>query len=73
MAIFGESSSDSCPALVTVSKDISKQIKAGDLLKTIAGVMSGKGGGRPDFAQGAVSDMSQFDEAKAKAIEMIKA
>ena len=73
VAIFGESSSGSCPALVTVSKEISKQIKAGDLLKTIAGVMSGKGGGRPDFAQGAVSDMSKFDEAKSKAIEMIKA
>jgi len=50
------------PLLVSVSKDLSKTIKAGDVLKDIATKLGGKGGGRPDFAQGAVNARSTVDE-----------
>ena len=57
--------------IVTVSKDLSKKIKAGDLLKEIASIMGGKGGGRPDFAQGAAPDRSKLEDAFKKARELV--
>lgn len=59
------------PVIVTVSKDLSKKIKAGDLLKEIASIMGGKGGGRPDFAQGAAPDRSKLEDAFKKARELV--
>ena len=51
------------PIIVSVSKDITGETKAGDLLKEVAGVMGGKGGGRPDFAQGAAPQRDQLSNA----------
>ncbi len=60
------------PLLVSVSKDLSGKIKAGDILKELAAVMGGKGGGRPDFAQGAVPNASAWSQAQAKLKEIVK-
>ncbi len=54
------------PIIVSVSKDLTKDAKAGDLLKEMAGVMGGKGGGRPDFAQGAAPNRASLPEAFGK-------
>ena len=40
-----------------VSKALSKTIKAGDLVKTVAEQVGGKGGGRPDLAQAGGTDV----------------
>ncbi len=40
-------------------------IKAGDIIKTIAPICGGKGGGKPDSAMGGGSDLSKVDEALA--------
>lgn len=53
------------PIVVSVSKDVSAEFKAGDLLKEVAALMGGKGGGRPDFAQGAAPDRSRLGDAKS--------
>ena len=58
----GESSH---PVIISVSKDLNSQFKAGELLKDFAQVLGGKGGGRPDFAQGAVPDRTKLSEAFA--------
>jgi alanyl-tRNA synthetase len=39
-----------------VTKDITNKVKAGDLMKDAAAKLGGKGGGRPDSAQGGGSD-----------------
>lgn len=54
------------PIIVSVSKDLTQEMKAGDLLKTIASTMGGKGGGRPDFAQGAAPNRAPLNEAFAQ-------
>ncbi len=46
---------------------IDKGLKAGDWVRTVAGVMGGKGGGRPDAAQGSGSDVSKLREAATEA------
>ncbi len=56
------------PIIVSVSKDLTTHYKAGDLLKEVAAIMGGKGGGRPDFAQGAAPDRNQL----TKAAELVK-
>jgi alanyl-tRNA synthetase len=54
---------------VGVTKDLNeKGIKAGDLVKSINAVMNGRGGGKPDIAQGGAPTLDGVKEA----IELIK-
>lgn len=46
-----------------VTKSISKKFPAGDLMREVAQIVDGKGGGRPDMAQGGGSDISKLQEA----------
>ncbi|WP_017902914.1 alanine--tRNA ligase [Pseudomonas asplenii] len=48
-----------------VTKDLTGQLKAGDLMKQAAAAVGGKGGGRPDMAQGGGTDASALDAALA--------
>jgi len=48
-------------------ESIKKGLNAGEWLREAAGLMGGKGGGRPDAAQGAGSDASKLKEAIAAA------
>ncbi len=53
------------PTLVAVSKNLigkSNKIHAGKILKTIAEKHGGKGGGRPEFAQGAISSAPSLQD-----------
>tara|TARA_B100000749_G_scaffold279661_1_gene273045 strand:- start:28765 stop:31476 length:2712 start_codon:yes stop_codon:yes gene_type:complete len=51
------------PIIVGVSKDLIPAIKAGDILKEVASVMGGKGGGRPEFAQGSAPNRADLNKA----------
>jgi alanyl-tRNA synthetase len=48
---------------VGVTKDLTDRYRAGDLMREIAAIVGGKGGGRPDFAQGGGEDPSRLSEA----------
>lgn len=62
-----------CTLLVRVSDDlITKGIKASELLKEIAPIVGGKGGGKADAAQGGGTDLSQIPEALKRARAWIK-
>ena len=52
---------------------IAKGIKAGDIIKNVAPVVGGKGGGKPDSAMGGGSDVAKIDAALAAAGEYVAA
>jgi alanyl-tRNA synthetase len=43
---------DKVALVAGVTKDLTERVRAGDLMKEFAGRLGGKGGGRPDMAQG---------------------
>ncbi len=49
--------------IATVPKSLTDQVKAGDLIKNMAPVVGGKGGGRPDMAQGGGTQPEKITEA----------
>ncbi|MCQ4321043.1 alanine--tRNA ligase [Stutzerimonas stutzeri] len=55
-----------------VTQDLTGRLKAGDLMRQAAAVVGGKGGGRPDMAQGGGSDASRLDEALAIAAAFVE-
>ncbi|MCH8805960.1 MAG: alanine--tRNA ligase, partial [Planctomycetes bacterium] len=58
---------------IGVTKDQLQNFKAGDLIREVAGVVGGGGGGRPDFAQAGGKDASKIDAAIAKFYELVGA
>ncbi|KAA8555781.1 alanine--tRNA ligase [Pseudomonas marginalis] len=56
-----------------VTKDLTGQLKAGDLMKQAAAAVGGKGGGRPDMAQGGGVDVSALDAALALTVPFVEA
>lgn len=51
---------------------LAKGLKAGDLLRDLAAIAGGKGGGKPDQARGAAPDRSKLEELKAAATARFK-
>jgi len=69
------SENDGKVLLVTsVAPDLIKQgLHAGQIIKEIAAITGGGGGGRPDFAQAGGKNPQKIKEALEKAVEIIKA
>jgi alanyl-tRNA synthetase len=57
--------------LVSVSKDLSATVKAGDIVKQLAPFVGGSGGGKPELAQAGGSQPEKLDEALAEASRII--
>ncbi|KJK05166.1 alanine--tRNA ligase [Pseudomonas tussilaginis] len=55
-----------------VTKDLTGQLKAGDLMKQAAAAVGGKGGGRPDMAQGGGVDTAALDNALALTVPFVE-
>ncbi len=56
-----------------VTSDTTDRIKAGDVIKHFAGELGGKGGGRPDMAQGGGSDVAALPTVLASLPEWVAA
>ena len=55
-----------------VTKDLTNKYHAGNIIKQIAAIVGGSGGGRPDMAQAGGSEVDKLDEALKKAEELIR-
>lgn len=71
IVVLGVGSDNKVSLIVGVTKDLTKQVKAGELVNYVAGQVGGKGGGRPDMAQAGGSDPSKLDEALASVREWL--
>jgi alanyl-tRNA synthetase len=70
--IFLAGSLDGRVALIaSVPKEVTAQFQANKLIQEIAPIVGGKGGGRPENAQGAGKDPSKIDAALARARELL--
>ncbi|MGN5517435.1 alanine--tRNA ligase [Halopseudomonas sp. Lyrl_26] len=54
-----------------VTGDLTGRVKAGDLIRQTAQAVGGKGGGRPDMAQGGGTDVAALDAALNSAAEWV--
>jgi len=59
--------------VLTVAKALTGRYKAGELIRGIAQVVGGSGGGRPDLAQAGGSDVTKLDEAIAAIYDSVAA
>src|SRR5690554_6573272 len=57
--------------LVIVTSDLTERIKAGDIVKEIAPIVGGKGGGRPDMAMAGGKDADKLQSALQKVEEIV--
>src|SRR5262249_16650885 len=70
--VLGAIQGDRVGLLVVVSKEVAKTYHAGNIIKQIAPIVGGGGGGRPDFAQAGGKDVARLDEALQKVYELVE-
>jgi len=74
VAVLGMVADNGKPQLVAaVTKDLTSSVKAGDIIKDIARIVGGGGGGRPDLAPAGGKDADKLDDALARAHDLITA
>jgi len=73
VAVLVGKAEDKITMAVTVTKQAQeKGLKAGALVKEIAAIAGGKGGGKPDFAMAGLKDETKIDEALAAVGAIVK-
>lgn len=70
--LLGSVHEDKVVLVAGVTKDLTGQLKAGDLMKQAAAAVGGKGGGRPDMAQGGGVDAAALDAALALTVPFVE-
>jgi len=65
--VAGSSFEDKPVLMVTVTDDLTKTYQAGNIIKQIAPIIGGGGGGRPNMAQAGGKDVSKLSDALAQA------
>ncbi|GMN88774.1 alanine--tRNA ligase [Francisella sciaenopsi] len=63
VSVLSTINADKVQFVIGVSKSITPLIKAGDIAKEFSGYIDGKGGGRPDMAQGGGNNFTNIDKA----------
>ncbi len=71
IVVLGAVESDKVHLVATISKDLTPRLKAGDLIKPVAELVGGRGGGRPDFAQAGGTRPDKIDDALALVPEIV--
>lgn len=69
---LGAITDDKVSLVVTVPKSLTGKVRAGDIMKGMANIVDGKGGGRPDMAQGGGTNLQSITAALQFVEEYIK-
>ncbi len=73
IVVLGSASGGKASLLVKVSKDLTARVSAGDLVKELAPIVGGRGGGRPDMAQAGGREPAQLGAAIERSYELVGA
>ena len=63
VVVLGRESDGKVSIIVRVSDDLTSRVKAGNVIKEIVPIVGGKGGGRPDMAEGGGTEPAKLSEA----------
>jgi alanyl-tRNA synthetase len=73
VVVIAAENDDRVHLLVSVTRDLTDRVEAGQLVKELAPILGGAGGGRPDFAEAGGRDASRIDEVLGRAKEIVEA
>ena len=63
VVVLGLASNGKASLVAVVSQDLQKRLHAGKIIKKVAELVGGSGGGRPDFAQAGGKDSEKLEDA----------
>ncbi len=66
VVVLGAAANGAVTLIASVPEGFTTKIQAGKIIQTIAPIVGGKGGGKPDNARGGGKDASKLDVALAK-------
>jgi alanyl-tRNA synthetase len=72
VVVLGSAAEGKVALIVGVTKDLTGKVQAGKVVGTLAGLVGGRGGGRPDLAEAGGSDAGALDGALAKAPDVVE-
>jgi alanyl-tRNA synthetase len=73
VVVLGLADDSKASLVVRVTDDLTKRVQAGKLVNEIAGVVGGKGGGKPDMAMAGGKEPEKLDAALERAYEAVAA
>ncbi len=72
IVVIGAASEDKAVLLVAVTRDLTKKYNAGEIIKDLAPIIGGRGGGRAELAQAGGPHGTKINKALEQAYETIK-
>jgi alanyl-tRNA synthetase len=72
VVVLGASEGERVVLVTAVTRDLAKRVHAGNLIKPIAAMVGGAGGGRPDFAQAGGREPAELGKAIAAADRVLQ-
>ena len=69
--VLGSGKMDNVSLIVAVTSDLVGKVQANDIMKLVANLAGGRGGGKPELAQGGASDPKKAKQAISKVPELI--
>ncbi len=73
VVLVASANDDKVVLIAGVSQDLTAQLKASQLIQTISSIVDGKGGGRPDLAQGGGANIENIEPAIEAAFKWVEA
>ena len=72
VVVLANAEADKVTLVVAVTKDLTKRVQAGAVVRQIAPIVGGGGGGRPDFAEAGGRDVSKIETALTESRNVVE-
>jgi alanyl-tRNA synthetase len=72
VVVLGRSLDGKVSLIVRTSPDLLKRVPAGQVIKELAPIVGGRGGGKPDMAQGGGRRVEKLEDALTHALTLLK-